>query len=116
MVNFAGMRSIKTFHLFRKIAIAEGISFLILLLIAMPLKYFADQPMPVTVIGYLHGILFVAFAVLAIKTMIKYRKNFWWLVKAGLASLLPFGTFVMDKEWKKEEQVIKDLPDQRPPA
>ncbi|MBL7723878.1 MAG: DUF3817 domain-containing protein [Chitinophagaceae bacterium] len=93
----------KTFSWFRKIAFAEGVSFLILLLIAMPLKYFAGMPMAVTVVGGLHGVLFVAFAVYAWEVKTSYKKDLRWLMKAGLASLLPFGTFYMDREWKKEE-------------
>lgn len=94
----------KTFSWFRKIAFAEGVSFLILLFIAMPLKYFAGLPMAVTVTGSLHGVLFVAFAVYAWEAKTTYKKDLRWLVKAGLASLLPFGTFYMDREWKKEEE------------
>ena len=90
-------------------ALAEGISFLVLLGIAMPLKYFADMPMAVTIVGSLHGILFVAFFILAREVMSDYKKGFKWLVKAGLASLLPFGTFVMDKEWKKEEAAANTI-------
>lgn len=93
----------KTFHWFRKIAFAEGISFLVLLGIAMPLKYFADMPMAVTVVGGLHGILFVGFMVLAYLVKEEYNKDFKWLMKSGLASILPFGTFIMDKHWKREE-------------
>lgn len=93
----------KTFSLFRKVAFAEGVSFLVLLFIAMPLKYFASMPMAVTIVGGLHGILFVAFIVLAWEVKGTYKKNFNWLVRAGLASILPFGTFIMDKQWKKEE-------------
>lgn len=92
------MRSVKTFLWFRKIAIAEGISFLILLLVAMPLKYFAGFPLAVTIIGSFHGILFVAFVVLAWEVKTDLR----WFGKALLASVLPFGTIVMDKQWKKE--------------
>ena len=99
----------KTFSWFRKVALAEGISFLVLLGIAMPLKYFADMPMAVTIVGGLHGILFVAFFILAREVMSDYKKGFKWLVKAGLASLLPFGTFVMDKEWKKEEAAANTI-------
>ena len=69
----------------------------------MPLKYFAGMPMAVTIVGGLHGILFVAFAVLAREVKSEYKKDFNWLVKAGLASIIPFGTFYMDKQWKKEE-------------
>ena len=93
----------KSFSWFRKIAFAEGVSFLVLLLIAMPLKYFAGLPLAVTVVGSLHGVLFVAFIILAWEVKGDYKKDFRWLMKAGLASVLPFGTFVMDKEWKKEE-------------
>lgn len=91
------------YSIFRKIAFAEGVSFLVLLLIAMPLKYFAGMPMAVTVVGSLHGVLFVAFAVYAWEVKTTYKKDLRWLMKAGLASLLPFGTFYMDREWKKEE-------------
>ena len=93
------MRSTNTFQWFRKIAISEGISFLALLFIAMPLKYFANIPMPVTIVGGLHGALFVAVIVLAWIV----KKNLVWFIKAFIASLLPFGTIVMDKQWKKEK-------------
>ncbi len=93
----------KTFSWFRKVAFAEGVSFLVLLLVAMPLKYLANLPMAVTVVGGLHGILFVAFIVLAYMVKEEHNKNFKWMLKAGLASIIPFGTFYMDKEWKKEE-------------
>ena len=93
-----------SYNRFRKIAFYEGISFLILLLVAMPMKYFFGFPKAVTIVGSLHGLLFVAFGVLALEVMRTYKKKFGWLVKAVLASLLPFGTFYMDKEWKREEQ------------
>jgi len=93
----------KTFHWFRKIAIAEGISFIVLLFVAMPLKYFAGMPMAVTICGGMHGILFIAFVILAREVKSDYQKNFNWLFRAGLASVIPFGTFYMDRQWKKEE-------------
>lgn len=93
----------KTFSLFRKIALAEGISFLILLFIAMPLKYMAGLPMAVRIVGGLHGVLFIGFMVLAYLVKETYQKNWLWIGKAFLASILPFGTFIMDKQWKKEE-------------
>ena len=94
----------KTFNWFRKIAFAEGVSFLVLLLIAMPLKYFAGMPMAVTVVGGLHGLLFVAFVVMAWEVKREYKKDWGWLIKSFIASILPFGTFWMDnRQWKKEE-------------
>ncbi len=65
------------------------------------------MPMAVTIVGGLHGVLFVAFAILAWEVKGDYKKSFGWLMKAGLASLLPFGTFYMDREWKKEEAAVK---------
>ena len=93
----------KTFTWFRKTAFAEGISFIVLLFVAMPLKYFAGIPMAVTIIGSAHGALFVAFMALAYMVKEQYNKPLSWGVKAFLASISPFGTFYMDKQWKKEE-------------
>ncbi|MEO8770672.1 MAG: DUF3817 domain-containing protein [Ferruginibacter sp.] len=101
------MKGIKTLSLFRRIAIAEGISFLVLLCIAMPLKYFADMPMAVKIVGYMHGFLFIGFVLLAWETKNKLNKGFGWFGLAFLASLLPFGTFVLDRELKKEALLIK---------
>jgi integral membrane protein len=101
------MKSTKIFHWFRRIAIAEGISFLVLLGIAMPLKYFAGFPMAVTITGAIHGILFIVFLVLAWEVkdeplVAKWKKNFAWLAICFIASILPFGTFILDKNLKKE--------------
>jgi integral membrane protein len=96
----------KTFHWFRKAAIAEGISFLVLLGIAMPLKYLAKIPVAVLIAGSIHGLLFITFIVLAWETKNKYNKNGRWMGKAFLASILPFGTIIMDKQWKKEEAAV----------
>ena len=97
------MKSTKTFSWFRKVAKAEGISFLVLLFVAMPLKYLADIPIAVTICGGLHGVLFVAFIILAREVKSDYKKDFRWLGIAFLASIIPFGTFIADKEWKKQE-------------
>jgi len=93
----------KTYNRFRNIALAEGISFLALLLVAMPLKYFANLPMAVTIMGSIHVILFVAFMIFAWEVRNEYKKDMKWLLLAFLASILPFGTFYMDhKYWKPE--------------
>ena len=101
----------KTFSWFRKIAFAEGVSFLVLLLIAMPLKYMADRPMAVTIVGGIHGLLFIAFMIMAWEVKREYKKEWPWLIKSFIASILPFGTFVMDhKQWKKEEAMSAQTP------
>lgn len=99
------MKKNNLFNWFRKVAMIEGVSFLVLLLIAMPLKYMADMPMAVTVIGSIHGALFVAFVILAWLVKEEYGKDLRWLAKAFVASILPFGTFILDREWKKEMEI-----------
>lgn len=83
---------------FRYIALSEGWSYLLLLGVGMPLKYGMDWPGPNYVIGLAHGLLFVLYAVWGCWAGIQLRwrlSTFFW---AGLAALLPFGTFVAD--WK----------------
>lgn len=79
-------------------AIAEGISFLVLLFIAMPLKYGFDIPQAVRTVGLLHGVLFLAYIIMLY--MVWTAEN-WKLQKVALAfvaSLLPFGTLWFDKK------------------
>ena len=89
----------------RKTGIAEGISFLLLLGIAMPLKYLLKQPMAVTIVGWAHGILFVAFLFLAWEVKTDRNKSGKWFALAFLASILPAGTFFFDKKLKEEETI-----------
>jgi integral membrane protein len=96
----------KPYPLFRKTAFIEGVSFLVLLFIAMPLKYVANMPKAVTIVGGLHGVLFVALAVTAYLVKDKYNKSIQWGLMVFIASIIPFGTFYMDKQWKKEEAAV----------
>lgn len=96
------MNSVKTISIFRKLAVTEGISFLVLLIIAMPLKYFAGIPEPVTYVGWAHGILFVALLGMALEVKSILNKKFVWLIRVFIAAIVPFGTFVLDREMKKE--------------
>lgn len=98
---------LKQLRIFRIVAITEGISFLVLLLIAMPLKYVLDIPEPVSVLGWVHGILFMIFIFFAIVIFTIFEKEFMWLVKALLSSLIPFGPFILGKELKMEERMLK---------
>lgn len=86
----------------RLVGFLEGISYLLLLGIAMPLKYYAGLPMAVKVTGWVHGVLFIAYIYALIQV---YFENNWSLKKvfiAFIASLLPFGTFYLEPKWKKE--------------
>lgn len=96
----------KILHRFRMIGIAEGISFLVLLLIAMPLKYFMQIPEAVKYTGWAHGILFIVFIYGAFEVMGALKKDFLWLAKAFVAAIIPLGTFIFDRQLKKEEALL----------
>ena len=81
---------------FRVIAFLEGLSFVIILFITMPLKYQFDLPKPNLVVGMLHGVLFMGylFAVFRLKTSENWDHKL--TLKTLAASVIPFGTFYMD--------------------
>jgi len=83
---------------FKTIAKLEGISFLLLLGIAMPLKYFADMPMAVKYAGWLHGVLFIAYIYLLFFAAAALKWNFKKTALIFLASLVPFAPFYVDKK------------------
>jgi integral membrane protein len=81
----------------RLIGFLEGVSLLVLLFVAMPLKYLAGQPAAVRVVGMAHGLLFVLYVLLLVMVAIERR---WSIGKVGLgvlASVVPFGTFWADR-------------------
>jgi integral membrane protein len=81
------------------IARIEGISFIVLLFIAMPLKYFFDVPKAVTYFGWVHGLLFIAYV--ALLAIVAFEEK-WGLLKSVLAfvvALLPFGPFWFDRKF-----------------
>lgn len=96
----------KSLEQFRKLALAEGVSFLVLLLIAMPLKYMAEVKGVVPAIGAIHGALFLGYFIFSL--MLSHRLNwsvaFWLLVL--LASIVPAGTFALDFKLKKLSQAL----------
>ncbi len=99
--------SVRDLKRFMTIAFVEGISYLLLLLVAMPLKYFANIPEGVKYIGWAHGVLFVLFCFYLLKVWIGFRWSFGKVLLAFIASLLPFGTFVLDARLKKEYPEVK---------
>lgn len=88
--------------IFRKVAVAEGISYLLLLFVAMPLKYFADMPLAVKYTGWAHGLLFVLYAATLVLAWQEQKWKFGKAVLIFLASLLPFAPFVVDRKLKDE--------------
>ncbi len=88
----------------RVIAFIEGVSYLLLLGIAMPLKYFADLPAAVQIVGWIHGVLFVLYLLAVAEVTIKHRWSFAMAAVALVASLIPFGTFLLDVRLRREER------------
>ena len=84
----------------------EGISYLVLLGIAMPLKYLAGIPEMVRVVGWAHGLLFVVFIGAVAHTARTVRWPFGRVLGALAASVTPFGTFVLDAYLRRDLQKI----------
>jgi integral membrane protein len=91
----------------RAIGILEAISFLVLLGIAMPLKYFAGLPEAVKVAGWTHGVLFMLFCGFLLEAK---QQASWSFRRTGavlVAALLPFGPFVIDRRLRKEDKELQ---------
>lgn len=96
----------------RIIGILEGISFLVLLGIAMPLKYFYGFPEAVKFVGWGHGVLFMLYIPAVFLARQAMNWNFIWTGIALAASLVPFGTFLLDKHLiKREKELLRSVPE-----
>jgi len=97
------MSELKKFRIINKI---EGYSFLILLFIAMPLKYILGFPMATKIAGMLHGILFIAFIYQLIiatdETPLSKKEAFIFFI----ASIIPFGSFYTERICKEKEDLL----------
>lgn len=89
----------------RRIGFAEGISFLVLLGIAMPLKYFAGIPLAVKLAGWAHGVLFVLLVLALAQATRRARWPITFAALIFLLALLPFGPFFIDGRLQRQESV-----------
>ena len=91
----------------RIVGLLEGTSYLVLLGIAMPLKYLAGMPRAVSVVGMIHGILFILYVFAIAHAWItahwSWRRGFGLL----LASVVPFGTFIIDGRLRREQHAAQ---------
>lgn len=97
----------KLWNRFKWIGIAEAISFILLLGIAMPLKYMAGMPKAVSVTGMAHGLLFIAYLYVAYACYQEFGWSFKKLAAAFIAAFLPFGPFVFHSKLEKERVAAK---------
>lgn len=90
---------IKTFKI---ISLLEGISYILLLFVGVPLKYIGDNDVLVKLLGMPHGILFMAYIILAlaIRTLMDWNNKTTFIVL--IASIIPFGTFYINKKYLQE--------------
>lgn len=88
----------------RTVGIYEGISYLLLLGIAMPIKYMLGIPEVVKYVGWAHGVLFVLYMVALLQVTLVHRWSILKVAAGVLASLLPFGPFILDKKLLHAEE------------
>ena len=85
--------------IFRIVALLEGVSYLLLLFVAVPIKYLMDDPQYVKMLGMPHGMLFIGYVVLAFLIRSDYKWNSRQFMVVLIASVIPFGTFYVDKKY-----------------
>ncbi|HWI17088.1 MAG TPA: DUF3817 domain-containing protein [Vicinamibacterales bacterium] len=83
-------------EIFRKVALVEGVTTVLLFFVAMPLKYLAGQPWMVPPVGWLHGIAFVVYVAMMVVTFRSLRIDTAGWMRTFVAALVPLGTFVND--------------------
>ena len=81
----------------RALGMVEGVSFILLMGVAMPLKYWANMPLAVTYVGWAHGALFITFLLVLFQAWAGGALSFAKSALAFIASLVPFGPFVIDR-------------------
>jgi integral membrane protein len=91
-----------TIKAFTTVALIEGISYVVLLGIAMPLKYFFDMPLAVRLAGWAHGVLFMLYGLFLLLCWIRHKWSFGRVAWYFLASLLPVLPFIVEKNLRKE--------------
>ncbi|HEU4962236.1 MAG TPA: DUF3817 domain-containing protein [Bacilli bacterium] len=80
----------------RAIGVVEGVSYLVLLLISMPMKYIMGIPEPVQVVGMIHGVLFILYILAVIQAGLTTRWSLKWWIGALASSSIPVATFILD--------------------
>jgi len=92
------------FGRFRLISIIEGLSFLLLVFVAMPIKYLGDNPIPVKIVGMGHGVLFILFCMALFHVMYKCKWSKGFGVLLFIYSLIPFGFIMIEKAINKQKK------------
>lgn len=94
----------------RVVSMLEGLSFLVLLGVAMPMKYLAHDPSLVRVMGRVHGGLFVLFAIAVAGAATAASWNARRVAVAFVSSMLPFGAFWFERQLREEQRSLEAPP------
>jgi integral membrane protein len=94
-------------NIFRIISYLEGISYLLLLFVGVPLKYFGGNEILVKTLGMPHGLLFIAYILIAFFIRPEFKWSNRDFVLILIASVIPFGTFYVDRKFLKNRVTIK---------
>ncbi|OBW59401.1 multidrug transporter [Solibacillus silvestris] len=94
----------------RIMGLLDGISLITLLLISMPLKYFADLPQFVTVNGSVHGGIFIAYFLAIVIVQLRIQWHIGWSILSVLVAFIPFGNFLFDYQLKKMQPTLHTKP------
>ena len=86
-------------NIFRIVSFLEGVSYLLLLFIATPIKYLQGNPEYVKLLGMPHGILFMLYVVFAIVIQKQMKWNLKNMIIVLICAIVPFGTFYVDKKY-----------------
>ncbi|WP_062049022.1 DUF3817 domain-containing protein [Bacillus sp. JCM 19034] len=97
------------FSWFRLVGFVEGLSLITLLFIAMPLKYGADIPIAVTIVGSAHGVLFLLYIAFVLFMTATVRWSWKWFIGASAVAFIPFGNFVLDRKLKNADFTQKKV-------
>jgi len=93
-------------QILRATSLTEGVSYLLLLLIAMPMKYGFGIDAAVTYVGWAHGVLFIALAFITLAAMIRARLPFKLAYIIAIAALIPGGPFFIDGRLKRHQATL----------
>ena len=88
-------------NIFRITAFLEGVSYILLLFIATPIKYLLNDPQYVKLLGMPHGLLFIGYIILAFMLKAEWRWDNKQFSVILLAAIIPFGTFYIDRKYLK---------------
>ena len=84
---------------FKIVALLEGLSYILLLGLAVPIKYSLGEPLGVKILGMPHGLLFMAYIIMAIMLQADQKWSAREMTEILIASVIPFGTFYIDRKY-----------------